>query len=346
MSKKNKKNTGTPVEEYNAFEDIYSDPTTEAMAVDADAPVNAGAFAFDSTVDATPVNDAAPAAAPAVAEAEETGVPQDIAASYEAATPRFKGATFKKLQPNGPIPVIAPINPVQLTPIVVPVAIVPYATQNQPMLQYVSDGNAVYQGEGGGQSYADNGAAGQGVADNGAAGQGFADNGGISPAYDAAAADVPAVNGKGSKALAFFAFLFGILTILPAVFGFLKLKISSLDFSEANFVQSVIDSFSGGTDAILANVGNILFCVAVVVAVVFVVVALISLFAKKAPKLFIAGAIMVVFAAAGFFYNMIKVAGFSNALTEESLGYLLTVIFAVVATAFSVLMQVFASKAD
>lgn len=343
MSKKNKKQ-GTPVEAYDPFADVLGDVSTDevaatvgaegATAVDTSATAGYAAPAYEAPASV----DVTPAAAPA-----DSGVPEDIAESYKPATPKFAGATFKKLQPNGPIPVIAPINPVQLTPIVVPVAIVPYATQNQPMLQYASDGNAYFTGDGSsaGGAYADGSmGGGAGVGTAGAPGEYASD--GTAAAY-AADAEV-AENGKSNKFFAFLSLLFGILTILPAVFAYVGLKLGSLDFSKSNFIGAAITSFSDGT--ILANIGNLLFVVGIVVAVVFAIVALVSLFAKKAPKLFIAGLVLIVLTVAGFLYNMIKVPGFSEELTADNLGYLLTVVFAVVAGICSAVVQVFATKKD
>lgn len=48
----------------------------------------------------------------------------------------INGAVFKPLANPGPQPVVAPTAHVQLTPIIVPVAIVPFASQNQPVMQY------------------------------------------------------------------------------------------------------------------------------------------------------------------------------------------------------------------
>ena len=85
-----------------------------------------------------------------IEEVEKTETPFDdmikeeqrkAAAPKAQHAPAFKpivinGAVFKPLANPGPQPVVAPTAHVQLTPIIVPVAIVPFASQNQPVMQY------------------------------------------------------------------------------------------------------------------------------------------------------------------------------------------------------------------
>ena len=85
-----------------------------------------------------------------IEEVEKTETPFDdmikeeqrkAAAPKARYAPAFKpivinGAVFKPLANPGPQPVVAPTAHVQLTPIIVPVAIVPFASQNQPVMQY------------------------------------------------------------------------------------------------------------------------------------------------------------------------------------------------------------------
>ena len=85
-----------------------------------------------------------------IEEVEKTETPFDdmikeeqrkSAAPKDRYAPAFKpivinGAVFKPLANPGPQPVVAPTAHVQLTPIIVPVAIVPFASQNQPVMQY------------------------------------------------------------------------------------------------------------------------------------------------------------------------------------------------------------------
>ena len=85
-----------------------------------------------------------------IEEVEKTETPFDdmikeeqrkAAAPNAQYAPAFKpivinGAVFKPLANPGPQPVVAPTAHVQLTPIIVPVAIVPFASQNQPVMQY------------------------------------------------------------------------------------------------------------------------------------------------------------------------------------------------------------------
>lgn len=85
-----------------------------------------------------------------IEEVEKTETPFDdmikeeqrkAAAPKDRYAPAFKpivinGAVFKPLANPGPQPVVAPTAHVQLTPIIVPVAIVPFASQNQPVMQY------------------------------------------------------------------------------------------------------------------------------------------------------------------------------------------------------------------
>lgn len=85
-----------------------------------------------------------------IEEVEKTETPFDdmikeeqrkAAAPKDRYAPAFKpivinGAVFKPLANSGPQPVVAPTAHVQLTPIIVPVAIVPFASQNQPVMQY------------------------------------------------------------------------------------------------------------------------------------------------------------------------------------------------------------------
>lgn len=92
-----------------------------------------------------------------IEEVEKTETPFDdmikeeqrkAAAPKAQFAPAFKpivinGAVFKPLANPGPQPVVAPNAHVQLTPIIVPVAIVPFASQNQPVMQYEEPKKAV-----------------------------------------------------------------------------------------------------------------------------------------------------------------------------------------------------------
>ncbi|MCL2630301.1 MAG: hypothetical protein FWD49_02100 [Firmicutes bacterium] len=54
-------------------------------------------------------------------------------------------ASFKIMNNNSPVPVAKPADFIQLTPIVQPLPIVPYSTQEQPLAQYVYDDENYYQ---------------------------------------------------------------------------------------------------------------------------------------------------------------------------------------------------------
>ncbi|MEG1613592.1 MAG: hypothetical protein RR357_05445 [Clostridia bacterium] len=79
-------------------------------------------------------NNVAPTTRPATAPVRPAVSPV-TQSQPTAVNPVMNGAVLKPVA-GGLQPIIAPKGQVQLAPVVVPVAFVPYATQNQPMLQY------------------------------------------------------------------------------------------------------------------------------------------------------------------------------------------------------------------
>lgn len=51
-------------------------------------------------------------------------------------TPRRPSVSFRVMNNCGPVPIAKPADFIQLTPIVQPIAIVPYSTQAQPMATF------------------------------------------------------------------------------------------------------------------------------------------------------------------------------------------------------------------
>lgn len=55
--------------------------------------------------------------------------------------------TFRVMNNCGPVPVAAPADFIQLTPVVQPIPIVPYSSQTQPLAQFEDDGEGYYDGD-------------------------------------------------------------------------------------------------------------------------------------------------------------------------------------------------------
>lgn len=129
------------VEEVEVEEEVVAAPVApevkveEVKPVAVAKPVDEKAAAIQSSPFAQFMAEpAAPAPAPAPAPA------QNAAAENPFTKPLIiNGAVFKPLPNQGPQPIVTPSSHVQLTPIVVPIAMVPFATQNQPVMQYADE---------------------------------------------------------------------------------------------------------------------------------------------------------------------------------------------------------------
>ncbi|MGI6228950.1 MAG: hypothetical protein ACOYIN_04910 [Christensenellales bacterium] len=275
-------------------------------------------------------------------ELQEAAEPEEEAdVASEPASFKFKGATFKKLQPNGPVAVIAPVNPVQLTPIVVPVAIVPYATQNQPLLQYAVPSDQVYQGQGTSSSTEFGGSYDQPQASPFAPAPGapFA----ATPAMPSEAAAVKKPQ-KASRVLFFLSFLFSAIYLLPILLGYFEVKIATIDFAGTNFINELITAIQDNTfvDFIkdTGNIGNLLFIVAVIFDLVVLIMSLVGLFSGKTNKVFIPGVLLALFAIAGFACNLILRVGFDANLLTDGIAHIILAASAILATVFTFIVFV------
>ena len=66
-------------------------------------------------------------------EAERLRAEQEARAAKAAAKPRV---VFRVMNNCAPVPVAAPADMIQLTPVVQPIPVVPYSTQMQPLAQF------------------------------------------------------------------------------------------------------------------------------------------------------------------------------------------------------------------
>ncbi|MDR3215889.1 MAG: hypothetical protein LBT55_00550 [Clostridiaceae bacterium] len=310
-----------------------------------------GVYDEDITVDAAPAKDEQPA---------------EPAAKTQYANPKYKNAYVRNI---GGVPIISPQNPVQLSPIIVPIAIVPYATQNQPVLQYTAEGSAAYssaaraasngapasqQGAGGQDEYfgGDYGPDPEAQAAYGGAYPG--DNAAYNPAGAevapaAAAPSIAAFDGPEKfRGKSLLLLILSLFFALPIVLGYV-LHGSYSPTGGINFPFGNIDAIGfilnntsdfGAVFTNLANYDIILLTIALLADVIVFILALIGLISNKYASAFIPALLAVVLTIAAVVFRFIHNHTFAQNLFKGQFFWLWSVVFALGAFVFTVFVAV------
>ena len=67
---------------------------------------------------------------------KKKNVEEEVVVVSEQPTPKRPSVSFRVMNNCGPVPIAKPADFIQLTPVVQPVAMVPYSTQAQPMATF------------------------------------------------------------------------------------------------------------------------------------------------------------------------------------------------------------------
>lgn len=145
-------------------------------------------------------------------EAEAYGSPEPDAG--------METTVMKTVGMGGPVPIVAPKhNTIQLQPIIVPLAVVPYMTQDSDVLR--TDGEAVRGGE-------------------------YDQATGFSKVEAAKEEKKKAKSKKaGVRAASFFSFLFAAVTVVIYLLAYFKPEVWMFDFGRFNIVGTIIDWIGG-----------------------------------------------------------------------------------------------------
>ncbi|MDR2634761.1 MAG: hypothetical protein LBC13_02130 [Clostridiales bacterium] len=304
-----------------------------------------GVYDDDITVGAETVQDEAPA----------------VQTQY--ANPKYKNAFTGKI---GGVPVITPQNPVQLSPIVVPIAMVPYTTQNQPVLQFTSDGSAAYS------SAARAASSGGGSTAGGISQQEeyFGGDYGPNPetpaaapygGYPAGAGDTANVSAAAPASAGVQAFnepekfrgknlllvIMSLLFVLPVVLGYLMGSYSpiggvNLPFGNVNAIGFILDNTSdfGALFTTLGNYDFILLTLALVTAVIVLILALIGLILNKYIGTFVPSLLTGVLTIASIVFRAINNHTFAQNLFKGQFFWLWSAVLALGIAAFAIAVSV------
>ena len=217
---------------------------------------------------------------------------------------------------GGPIPVVAPKNnTIQLQPIIVPMAVVPYMSQDNDVLK--TEGVQVVE------------------------------------EYDTAASDFSRMEAEqkvekkkksrkaGSRAAAFFLFLFSALVVTIYMLAYFKPEVLSLNFAEFNVIGEIVD-WAKGTEPVNMAV-TILHAICFGFAGITTIIALISLIVGKLPASLLSVFTLLAGATvdAALIYTAVKASQQgAEFVAKEYLEYILLASFATVAFIIAVISAV------
>lgn len=201
---------------------------------------------------------------------EATIVPQELAFEEE---PMYEAEAYTSPQPDagsditvlkpvgagGPVPIVAPKhNTIQLQPIIVPLAVVPYMTQDSAVLR--TDGRTQ-------QPY-------------------------YSEQEESEAAEFKAVEKEkaatrtrtGARLFAFVSLLFALVTTVPFILAYFKVKSGVVDFSEFNSIIAIESWVRGTAQFAFRPITRLLMIVIMAMSMLSSLLALIGLIVGKYPK--------------------------------------------------------------
>lgn len=200
-------------------------------------------------------------------QAQELGVEEESILEAEAyASPQPDSGSdvtvLKSVGTGGPVPIVAPKhNTIQLQPIIVPLAVVPYMTQDSSVLR--TDGRTSQPS----YTHEEEGEAAQ------------------LKSYKSVDAEKESSKPRtGARLYAFISLLLAALTTLPFILSFFNIKFGSVDFAEFNTITLISNWVDKTAEFSFEPIWNILGLVVMAMAMLSLLLTLIGLIIGKYPK--------------------------------------------------------------
>lgn len=165
---------------------------------------------------------------------------------------------LKPVGSGGPVPIVAPKhNTIQLQPIVVPLAVVPYMTQDSSVLR--TDGRQSQPA--------------------------YAHEEGEAAEFRSVEKEKAAKKTRtGARLFAFLSFLLAALTVVPFILGYFNIEVSGVKFSEFNSITLIAGWINKSIEFSFRPITNILKVVIMAMAMLSALFTLIGLIIGKYPK--------------------------------------------------------------
>lgn len=225
---------------------------------------------------------------------------------------------LKPVGTGGPVPIVAPKhNTIQLQPIVVPLAVVPYMTQDSNVLRTDGRGQNVYA---------------QATVEN-------------DEATDFETVSARKVKKKGKvqpRIFALVTFLLSALTVLPFILSYFMPSVGSVSIEKLNVIGVIKNWIANGFA--LRPLSNIAYIGVAVVSAVMTIASLISVIVGKYPRAF--NFIFALASSGAMLALLIKWLVTKTFVASEKIAFLIVLVLCLVNLVLSIVFAILMNKLD
>lgn len=225
---------------------------------------------------------------------------------------------LKPVGTGGPVPIVAPKhNTIQLQPIVVPLAVVPYMTQDSNVLRTDGRGQNVYA---------------QATVEN-------------DEATDFETVSARKVKKKGKvqpRIFALVTFLLSALTVLPFILSYFMPSVGSVSIEKLNVIGVIKNWIANGFE--LRPLSNIAYIGVAVVSAVMTIASLISVIVGKYPRAF--NFIFALASSGAMLALLIKWLVTKTFVASEKIAFLIVLVLCLVNLVLTIVFAILMNKLD
>ncbi len=225
---------------------------------------------------------------------------------------------LKPVGTGGPVPIVAPKhNTIQLQPIVVPLAVVPYMTQDSNVLRTDGRGQNVYA---------------QATVEN-------------DEATDFETVSARKVKKKGKvqpRVFALVTFLLSALTVLPFILSYFMPSVGSVSIEKLNVIGVIKNWIANGF--VLRPLSNIAYIGVAVVSAVMTIASLISVIVGKYPRAF--NFIFALASSGAMLALLIKWLVTKTFVASEKIAFLIVLVLCLVNLVLTIVFAILMNKLD
>lgn len=225
---------------------------------------------------------------------------------------------LKPVGTGGPVPIVAPKhNTIQLQPIVVPLAVVPYMTQDSNVLRTDGRGQNVYA---------------QATVEN-------------DEATDFETVSARKVKKKGKvqpRIFALVTFLFSALTVLPFILSYFMPSVGSVSIEKLNVIGVIKNWIANGF--VLRPLSNIAYIGVAAVSAVMTIASLISVIVGKYPRAF--NFIFALASSGAMLALLIKWLVTKTFVVSEKIAFLIVLVLCLVNLVLTIVFAILMNKLD
>lgn len=225
---------------------------------------------------------------------------------------------LKPVGTGGPVPIVAPKhNTIQLQPIVVPLAVVPYMTQDSNVLRTDGRGQNVYA---------------QATVEN-------------DEATDFETVSARKVKKKGKvqpRIFALVTFLLSALTVLPFILSYFMPSVGSVSIEKLNVIGVIKNWIANGFE--LRPLSNIAYIGVAVVSAVMTIASLISVIVGKYPRAF--NFIFALASSGAMLALLIKWLVTKTFVVSEKIAFLIVLVLCLVNLVLTIVFAILMNKLD